>query len=242
MHGTQTAAHRRWWCGACARLLLPGTPATPHPSVWRHRCSTPATALTDGDVAVWALQHLVHALGPQRGAQRARDSLGGQDVGLDGLDAAHARLAALLLWLFVGGCSLVGGGWWVVGKSQAPAFHRNTMPSTRPGDPCAEQITAAVGVWRSGGHAVLPAAAAEYLLTLIMMKGRPYSSKANDMASFCLESGLLDQAGGQEDWRGWRGRRCVGWWTHVLAARTGELLVLNRAFYPARPELCERSA
>lgn len=53
--------------------------------------------LTDSDVSIRALQHLVHALGPKGGPQRPGYCLGCQDVGLDCLCSAQPRLAALIL-------------------------------------------------------------------------------------------------------------------------------------------------
>ena len=52
---------------------------------------------TDRHVAVRALQHLVHALGPQRGAQDAGHGLAGLDVGLHRVQAGDAGLGVLLL-------------------------------------------------------------------------------------------------------------------------------------------------
>jgi hypothetical protein len=57
----------------------------------------PSTNATDGDVAVGRLQDLVHAFWAQARAQRARDGLGREDVGLERLLAAQARALLLLL-------------------------------------------------------------------------------------------------------------------------------------------------
>ena len=54
-------------------------------------------ALTDGDIAVWTLQHLVHALGPEGGPQDAGNSLGSHDAGLDRVHTLHPGLLILLL-------------------------------------------------------------------------------------------------------------------------------------------------
>ena len=51
---------------------------------------------TYGDVAVGGLEHLVHALGSERGAEDPRDGLGSGDVGLLRVEAAQARLLLLL--------------------------------------------------------------------------------------------------------------------------------------------------
>ena len=51
---------------------------------------------TYGDVAVGGLEHLVHALGSERGAEDPRDGLAGGDVGLLRVEAAQARLLLLL--------------------------------------------------------------------------------------------------------------------------------------------------
>lgn len=66
--------------------------------------TTHPTALTDCDVSIRALQHLVHALGAQRRAQCACYCLGCQDVCLDSLCAPQPRLAALILqsWRHMG--------------------------------------------------------------------------------------------------------------------------------------------
>ena len=53
---------------------------------------------TDGDVTVGALEHLVHALGAERGLEDASDGLGGGDVGLLSVEASEARLMFLLLY------------------------------------------------------------------------------------------------------------------------------------------------
>jgi len=51
---------------------------------------------TYGDVAVGGLEHLVHALGPERGAEDPRDGLARGDVGLLRVEPAQARLLLLL--------------------------------------------------------------------------------------------------------------------------------------------------
>ena len=62
-----------------------------------HQLEDGRAVVGDGDVAIGRLEHLVHALGPQRGAEHARDGLGSADVGLDSVDAADAGLAVLFL-------------------------------------------------------------------------------------------------------------------------------------------------
>ena len=80
----------------------------------------PPRALTDHHVPVGPLQHLVHALGPQRGAQHARDRLGRLDVGLHRIDTLHPRLFLLLLGSGEGGSSR--------GAPQAPGRRSITPP------------------------------------------------------------------------------------------------------------------
>lgn len=65
--------------------------------------------ITDGDVAVGGLEHLVHALGAERGAEDAGDGLAGGDVGLLGVEAAQPRLLLLLTQDDEGAAELVEG-------------------------------------------------------------------------------------------------------------------------------------
>ena len=53
--------------------------------------------LTNGDVAVGALEHFVHAFGAERGAEDASDVLGGGDVGFLSIQPSQPRLLLLLL-------------------------------------------------------------------------------------------------------------------------------------------------
>lgn len=55
------------------------------------------TNLTDGDVPVGALKHLVHAFGAERGAEDAGDGLSGGDVGLLSIQTSQPSLLLLLL-------------------------------------------------------------------------------------------------------------------------------------------------
>lgn len=63
------------------------------PKTWRKR---EGAGITDGDVAVGGLEHLVHALGPEGGAEDARDGLAGGDVGLLRVEPLQPRLLLLL--------------------------------------------------------------------------------------------------------------------------------------------------
>lgn len=95
---SNTASVGAEWSGVSdstpAELARRRAPAMPcharvqpaRPSCAQHTCMSQAhggarlhAQLTDGDIAVRALQHLVHALGAQAGAQRARHRLGSQD-------------------------------------------------------------------------------------------------------------------------------------------------------------------
>ena len=110
-------------------------------------------SLTDADVAVGPLQQLVHALGAERGAKDARHRLGRLDVALHRVEALHPRLLLLLLH-----ASSSGGEGQRRRQCQAqcgPPGARNQAP--RPSHPAGR------------------------LPTLMMMKGRPNSSKASDM-------------------------------------------------------------
>ncbi|GMN49085.1 hypothetical protein TIFTF001_018263 [Ficus carica] len=51
---------------------------------------------TDGDVAVGALEHLVHALGAERGAEDASNGFAGGNVGLLSIEASQSGLLVLL--------------------------------------------------------------------------------------------------------------------------------------------------
>lgn len=52
--------------------------------------------LTDGDLAVGALKHLVHAFGSERGAEDFGDGLAGGNVGLLSIEASQSGLLLLL--------------------------------------------------------------------------------------------------------------------------------------------------
>lgn len=52
--------------------------------------------VTDGDISVRRLDHLVHPLGPERRPENAGDRLPGRDVRLLGIEASQPRLLLLL--------------------------------------------------------------------------------------------------------------------------------------------------
>ncbi len=62
-----------------------------------HGASGKCSGLTDSDVAIGTLEHLIHALWPERGAASARHGLGCENGRLHGLDTLDPALLVLLL-------------------------------------------------------------------------------------------------------------------------------------------------